>query len=326
MFYPRLLTMTRVTSSYLRIFLFNTPLGTMLLAPTNIQSLEIWCPVWLWWYYIEQAACFHSREKLPTAKLHQPLPASERAILITAFHQGASQQKKEFQAKGYVMVQGLSWICAAGRHKFEIIGSPVFERCCASPFKYCQYFGVNVLTRKWLKGEKRISKVSFPVQTISGVRGLRFQAARVLLSLLFHEGIDIFHFLPAQIKCLSAEFLFWQATVTTLSCWCTEVSPKCVHTQLMQCQARGSLDGYQKTVCLPLTHEGSGKAGYLNCTWFPHGLAASNGASPIHAGAAGRCQHPPWLAPTAAPAASPCAVPEALQPHAGPSQSDNASN
>lgn len=203
------------------------------------------------------------RETLPTAKLHQPLPASERAILITAFHQRASQQKKEFQAKGYMMVQRLRWICAAGRHKFGIIGSPVFERCCASPFEYCQYFGVNVLTRKWLKGEKRISKVSFPVQTISGVRGLCFQAACVLLSLLFHEGIDIFHFLPAQIKCLSAEFLFWQATVTTLSCWCTEVSPKCVHAQLMQCQARGSLDGYQKTVHLPLTHEGSGKGGYF---------------------------------------------------------------
>lgn len=97
------------------------------------------------------------------------------------------------------------------------------------PFRALPVFWGQHVKEEMAEGEKRISKASFPAQTLSGVWGLHCEDVGVLPSFLFHEGIDISNLLLVQVKKLSDKILL-QAIVTILSCWCEEAVPKiCSH-------------------------------------------------------------------------------------------------
>lgn len=124
----------------------------------------------------------------------------------------------------------------------------------------------------------------------------------------------------SQLSSSSCKLLWWFCPAAA-----QRFSPKSVHSGLMQCQARGGLDGYQK-IALSSSPRREQKRTLSVFTWFPHGLTALDEVSPTCAGDAGHCQHPSWLATTTALAALPHGMPEASQPHAVPSQSNNTSN
>lgn len=158
----------------------------------------------------------------------------------------------------------ISWIFAALRHKFEIMESPVFEHCCASSFEYCQYFGVNVLTRKWLKGKKGFQKFhsQFKLSLESETWVFKLPAC-----------CHLFCFVKALVSSTSCEHKSNTSQLSSSSCkllWqfcpadAQRLSPKHVRIGLVQCQARGGLNADQRIVLPPLAHEGSGKGAYLD--------------------------------------------------------------
>lgn len=113
------------------------------------------------------------------------------------------------------------------------------------PFRALPVFWGQHVKEEMAEGEKRISKASFPAQTLSRVWGLHCEDVGVLPSFLFHEGIDISNLLLVQVKSSQTRFsckLLWQFCPVDVK----RLSPKCVHIWSMQHQAQGSPSSPQR--------------------------------------------------------------------------------